>query len=406
MNEFFPNFKDLLMRAFGFHQNLVDGLMEKYKTELTMRRKYFNMLQDLRGNIRVFCRVRPLLPFEIKKGYSECITFPEEGALLIKDDKDQMLKFEFDQVYSSQTSQERVSEDTTEYVQSVMDGYNVSIFAYGQTGSGKTYTMNGPAENPGVNLRALKNLFKLAEDRKPMFEYEIKVSIFEIYNEEIRDLLQGIEKGKKKKKDEKAAKKEKVVHKIMHLPDGSVEVTALNWIYVETDQDVIELDSVAQSNRTAGVTDMNAHSSRSHMLLVVDVKGFNVPANIEYVGKLYLVDLAGSERVKKSGATGQALLEAQNINQSLSALGNCMQALQQKNKFVPYRDSTLTDIMTNALGGNAKTVMFINCCPTTEHAFETVSSLKFAERVGKVELGQAKQQKKKPAPAKAPETKT
>jgi len=245
---FFPNFKDLLMRAFGFHQNLVDGLMEKYKTELTMRRKYFNMLQDLRGNIRVFCRVRPLLPFEIKKGYSECITFPEEGALLIKDDKDQMLKFEFDQVYSSQTSQERVSEDTTEYVQSVMDGYNVSIFAYGQTGSGKTYTMNGPAENPGVNLRALKNLFKLAEDRKPMFEYEIKVSIFEIYNEEIRDLLQGIEKGKKKKKDEKAAKKEKVVHKIMHLPDGSVEVTALNWIYVETDQDVIELDSVAQSN--------------------------------------------------------------------------------------------------------------------------------------------------------------
>jgi len=381
-------------------------LMEKYKTELTMRRKYFNMLQDLRGNIRVFCRVRPLLPFEIKKGYSECITFPEEGALLIKDDKDQMLKFEFDQVYSSQTSQERVSEDTTEYVQSVMDGYNVSIFAYGQTGSGKTYTMNGPAENPGVNLRALKNLFKLAEDRKPMFEYEIKVSIFEIYNEEIRDLLQGIEKGKKKKKDEKAAKKEKVVHKIMHLPDGSVEVTALNWIYVETDQDVIELDSVAQSNRTAGVTDMNAHSSRSHMLLVVDVKGFNVPANIEYVGKLYLVDLAGSERVKKSGATGQALLEAQNINQSLSALGNCMQALQQKNKFVPYRDSTLTDIMTNALGGNAKTVMFINCCPTTEHAFETVSSLKFAERVGKVELGQAKQQKKKPAPAKAPETKT
>jgi len=392
-NEFFPNMKDLLTRAFGFHQNLVDGLMEKYKTELTMRRKYFNMLQDLRGNIRVFCRVRPLLPFEIKKGYGECITFPEEGSLMIKDDKDQNLKFEFDQVYIPATTQEKVSEDTCEYVQSVMDGYNVSIFAYGQTGSGKTFTMNGPPEDPGVNLRALKNLFKLAGDRKPMFEYDIKVSIFEIYNEEVRDLLSGIEKGSKKKKEEKPAKKEKVVHKIMHLPDGSVEVTNLNWITVETDQDVIELDNVAKANRTAGVTDMNAHSSRSHMLLVVDVRGFNVPANIEYIGKLYLVDLAGSERVKKSGATGQALLEAQNINQSLSALGNCMQALQQKNKFVPYRDSTLTDIMTNALGGNAKTIMFINCCPTAEHAFETVSSLKFAERVGKVELGQAKQQK-------------
>jgi len=390
-NEFFPNIKDTLTRAFGLQQKLVDGLMEKYKTELTLRRKYFNMLQDLRGNIRVFCRVRPLLPFEISKGYSECITFPTEGALLVKDDKDQQIKFEFDQVYTPQTSQEQVSIDTTEYVQSVMDGYNVSIFAYGQTGSGKTYTMNGPSENPGVNLRALKNLFKLAQDRKPMFEYEIQVTIFEIYNEEVRDLLTGVEKGKKKKKDEKPAKKEKVQHKIMHLPDGSVEVTNLNWIKVGTDQDVIELDDIAKSNRTAGVTDMNAHSSRSHMLLVVDVKGFNVPANIQYIGKLYLVDLAGSERVKKSGAVGQALLEAQNINQSLSALGNCMQALQQKNKFVPYRDSTLTDIMTNALGGNAKTVMFINCCPTAEHAFETVSSLKFAERVGKVELGQAKQ---------------
>jgi kinesin family protein C2/C3 len=137
-------------------------------------------------------------------------------------------------------------------------------------------------------------------------------------------------------------------------------------------------------------TDMNEHSSRSHMLSVVDVRGFNVPANIEYLGKLYLVDLAGSERVAKSGAQGQNLKEAQAINQSLSALGNVMQALQKQAKHIPYRDSTLTDLMANALGGNAKTVMFINLRPTSDDTSETISSLNFAQRVGKVELGQAK----------------
>jgi len=150
---------------------------------------------------------------------------------------------------------------------------------------------------------------------------------------------------------------------------------------------------------------MNQDSSRSHMLLVVDVHGMNIPANIEYSGKLYLVDLAGSERVKKSAAEGQTLKEAQSINKSLAALGDCMQALQQKSKFVPYRNSTLTDLMANALGGNAKTVMFINCRPTSNDTFETISSLKFAERVGKVELGAAKKNvsAKKPPPVKKEE---
>ena len=275
----------------------------------------------------------------------------------------------------------------------------MSIFAYGQTGSGKTYTMNGPPENPGVNLRALKSLFKIAEERSPQFQYKIKVSVFEIYNEKINDLIVGAEEllaaaksSKKKKKKKAPAKKDKKAggFKIRHLPDGSVEVMGLTKVAVETDADINELNRIAGKNRSASATDMNAHSSRSHMLLVVYVSGINIPANIKYFGKLYLVDLAGSERVKKSGATGQALKEAQNINKSLSALGDVMQALQKKDKFIPYRNSTLTDLMANALGGNAKTIMFINCCPASAHAFETVSSLKFAKRVGKVELGQAK----------------
>merc|ERR1712154_151285 len=202
-------------------------------------------------------------------------------------------------------------------------------------------------------------------------------------------------KKKKKKKDKKDKKKKgDTKFKIRHLPDGSVEVVGLTKVQVRSDEDIIKLNDIAKKNRSASATDMNAHSSRSHMLLVVYVSGINIPANIKYFGKLYLVDLAGSERVKKSGATGAAMKEAQNINKSLSALGDVMQALQRKDKFIPYRNSTLTDLMANALGGNAKTIMFINACPASAHAFETVSSLKFARRVGKVELGQAKQSKK------------
>merc|ERR1712037_768934 len=194
-----------------------------------MGRKYFNLVQDLRGNIRVFCRFRPLLPFELKKNYTECVKFPQEGSLKIVDDKGKTLGFEFDQVYTPKTDQAQVSEDATEYIQSVMDGYNVSIFAYGQTGSGKTYTMEGPRENPGVNLRALKYLFKIQEERTPQFQYNIKVSIFEIYNEKINDLIfdaeealanNGKKKKKKDKKDKKDKKKKNEKFKIRHLPDG------------------------------------------------------------------------------------------------------------------------------------------------------------------------------------------
>merc|ERR1719361_2850803 len=198
VSNFFGDFSPLLEKVFGFNQTLVNDLLHKYKRELSLRRKYFNMVQELRGNIRVFCRFRPLLPFELKKGYTENVKFPQEGAVNITDDKGNELPFEFDQVYTPKTTQERVTEDATEYIQSVMDGYNVSIFAYGQTGSGKTYTMNGPKENPGFNRRALAALFKMVDQREGMYDYNIMLSIFEIYNNEPRDLLDtNAAKGKK-----------------------------------------------------------------------------------------------------------------------------------------------------------------------------------------------------------------
>jgi len=382
MNDFFPNIQQILTKAFGFNQKLVSEVTDKYKREMSLRRKYFNQLQELRGNIRVFCRVRPLLPFELNKGYRSCMTFPEEGQLIVHQaDKksDDIIEhfFEFDQVYDPETSQEAACEDTSEYIQSVMDGYNVSIFAYGQTGSGKTYTMMGPAENPGVNRRALNELFKMVAQREGMYDYNIMLSIFEIYNNEPRDLLDMSKKSKDKKYSVKSGK------------DGSVFIDGLVEREVTNMQEVLDAMAVADVNRTSAKTHMNEHSSRSHMLLSVFVRGFNKPANIEYRGRLYLVDLAGSERVGKSGATGATLKEAQHINKSLSALGDVMSALQSKQKFIPFRNSKLTYLMQNSLGGHAKTIMFINICPTNEHCVETLSSLKFAKRVSKVELGKA-----------------
>merc|ERR1719229_1888177 len=387
MNEFFPNFQELLNKTLNFNAKLVKDTMEKYKRELSLRRKYFNIVQELRGNIRVFCRVRPLLGGELKSGKKTSLIFPVEEDFVIEVPSELATEgkftFEYDRVYKPKTSQEAVSEDTSEYVQSVMDGYNVSIFAYGQTGSGKTFTMDGPADNPGVNLRALEELFKIAEERKPMFEYTITMSVFEIYNDKVACLLHSPKERKN------------VTFKCRLNNDGSVYVENVREVEVKSKDEVVATLARAKKFRKTASTKMNDTSSRSHMILVVNVRGFNVPANIEYLGKLFLVDLAGSERVSKSGVKGARLKEATEINKSLTALGDVMQSLQKKQSFTPYRNSTLTYLMQNSLGGHAKTVMFINICPTKAHVGETLSSLRFAQRVAKVELGQAQKTIKK-----------
>jgi len=250
-------------------------------------------------------------------------------------------------------------------------------------GSGKTFTMDGPADNPGVNLRALEELFKIAEQRTPMFEYTITMSVYEIYNDKVACLLTPRKERKGK------------TFKLRLNQDGTVFVESAKEVEVKNKEEVVNTLAIAKSVRRTASTKMNDQSSRSHMILEINVRGFNVPANIEYLGKLFLVDLAGSERVLKSKVTGDRLKEATEINKSLTALGDVMQALQKKQKFIPYRNSTLTHLMQNALGGHAKTVMFINICPTASHMTETLSSLRFAQRVAKVELGKATKTYKK-----------
>jgi len=294
-------------------------------------------------------------------------------------------EYEFDRVYGPSAAQVDIFKDTKPLIQSVMDGYNVCIFAYGQTGSGKTFTMEGTEENRGVNFRALTELFRIKQHRSKDYVYKISVSMKEIYNEKIHDLLRDEQKSTKETKEEEELK-------IMN-GDRGMYVQGLTQETVQTEEEVLKLFKRGNSNRSIGRTNMNEHSSRSHSLLSVEVEGENLIAGIKYFGKLHLIDLAGSERLSKSLATGERLKEAQAINKSLSALGNVIEALQKKTNHVPYRNSKLTYLLSDSLGGHAKTLMFINVSPNSTDAEETNCSLTFATRVRKVELGQAVQSK-------------
>eukprot|EP00457_Paulinella_chromatophora_P000584 gb/GEZN01000584.1/.p1 GENE.gb/GEZN01000584.1/~~gb/GEZN01000584.1/.p1 ORF type:complete len:1265 (-),score=359.76 gb/GEZN01000584.1/:281-3889(-) len=369
------------------HAMLLEETLKKYKKELTERRKYFNLVQELRGNIRVCLRVRPILKSDLSRGATAAemgVTFPDTDAIAIKKTGWEKKEYEFDRVYPTTSTQDEVYKDTSFLVRSTMDGYNVCIIAYGQTGSGKTHTMTGTDEDPGVNSRALKDLFVLRKKRSADYVYEISVSMMEIYNEELRDLLAP------DKSDLKCQ---------IRLGKQGVFVENLVEREVNSEQEVYKIMEEGAANRTVGKTDMNAHSSRSHSIVTINVQGHNFTAGITYMGKLHLIDLAGSERVGKSGATGDRLKEAQAINKSLSALGNVLQKLQMKSSHVPFRDSKLTYLLQDSLGGNSKCMMFINLSPGATDIDESFCSIEFASKVRRVELGQAGQNKVR-APAK------
>jgi len=379
--------KSFLLNSINAQSQLLATTMKKYKKEMSERRKYFNLVQELKGNIRVFCRSRPVTAKDEAKGTKSCVNFPDEGTIVLKTEKRQN-DYEFDRVFGPTANNAEVFRDISALVTSCMDGYNVCIFAYGQTGSGKTWTMSGIPEDPGVNTRALHELFRLRDERSHDFRYKISVSFLEIYNETVKDLLEA----------DKGADKPLKIHK---GPNGMYIDNLAEW-EVTSPEDVHKAMDVGAKNRSVGVTNMNEHSSRSHSLLSVRVVGQNLTAGITYYGKLHLIDLAGSERISKSQATGQRLKEAQAINKSLSALGNVIEALQHKNAHVPYRDSKLTFLLQDSLGGHAKTLMFINVSPTEDDSEESFCSLNFASRVRKVELGGAARNVAGGAPGAAP----
>ncbi|XP_042056190.1 kinesin-like protein KIN-14I [Salvia splendens] len=360
------------------------SLASGYRKVLEENRKLYNQVQDLKGNIRVYCRVRPFIP-----GQSNGLNILDEvvdNSLTIqisgKHGKGKKT-FSFSKAFGPNSTQEEVFADTQPLIRSVLDGYNVCIFAYGQTGSGKTYTMTGPKEltkeSLGVNYRALSDLFEISEERKNTIAYSISVQMMEIYNEQVRDLL--VTDGGNKRLE------------ILNNSSNGISVPNANLVKVASTSDVIDLMNLGHKNRTVGSTSMNDRSSRSHSCLTVHMLGMDLTSGATLRGCMHLVDLAGSERCDKTDAVGDRLKEAQHINRSLSALGDVIAALAQKNGHAPYRNSKLTQLLQDSLGGQAKTLMFVHISPEYDALGETLSTLKFAERVSTVELGAAKSNK-------------
>jgi kinesin family protein C2/C3 len=356
-------------QALGQTQALLQEMTAKYRKEMAERRRLHNQLQDLRGNIRVMCRVRPRLCSELAQ--EECILASD--LCQVKVFNSQSLKesnFEFDRVFLPTDTQEVVYYEVSDLVTSVLDGFHVCILAYGQTGSGKTFTMEGDHSNLGINFRALKELFDIIEARGDC-QYALSISMLEVYNEQIRNLLDGTTRLD-----------------IREDTNGSPQLPGLELLPISSYKEVLKVMRQGSSNRSVGATLMNEASSRSHCVVTIYVSG-RLPDR-KVCSKLNLIDLAGSERIWKSEAEGQRMVEACNINQSLSALGKVLYNLAAKQPHIPYRDSKLTHLLKDSLAGDAKTLMIVTVSPAVVDFAESTSSLQFGCRVSCVEKGRAR----------------
>ncbi|KAL7466529.1 hypothetical protein ACHAXS_006834 [Conticribra weissflogii] len=404
-----------------------------------VRRRLHNRVMQLSGNIRVFVRVRPLIPIELEltspqnctstsvvrrpsssssascpssrgshcgsSGYFAAmfqpISYPDladvsaslgksngssenimkQAIEVVEPPKDRgglkqrnkAWRYYFDRVFDPSQTQEDVWTAAEPLIQSAVDGFPVCMFAYGQTGSGKTHTMIGDEENPGLVPRAVEKLFnaKRELEMNPGCHVSIKIELLEIYNEEVRDLL-----------DSRSG------------PDGQLIKLKLNCnetvgnIIVSADdkKEVSEILELAQKRRCVKATKSNSQSSRSHLLFTIHFEVDSDSESLNHKGCIRIVDLAGSERLEKSGSTGVLAKEAKYINSSLLALKGVISKLQAKEKHIPYRDSKLTYLLRDSLGGDSKTLAIVCCSPHVIHYHESSSSIKFAYDASKVEL--------------------
>lgn len=357
--------------------------LARYRQEMAERKRCYNMLQELRGNIRVICRVRPVLPVDP----ADCVfnpKFPDHTDAVVSLFEQRKgaersyvkeHKFEFDRVFSDASTHKEVFAEVEPVVTSVMDGFNACIFAYGQTGSGKTYTMEGTKPDGGLYRRTLASLFGLREARRGVWDYRISVGVVEVYNEAAFDLLNNDRRN--------------TPLEVRQMPNKKIAIDN-TVVEVGTAEDVLRVLEKGHRNRSVGQTDLNLHSSRSHCLLTVHVEGYSELARERVSGKLHLVDLAGSEKASKSNANGGHQVEANYINKSLSALGDVIRALGNKDKHTPYRNSHLTFVLSDSLGGDSKVMMIANVNPSSTHVPESLATLNFAAAARRVELGRAK----------------
>ena len=377
----------------------IKGLEADKEEHFKLRKVLHNRVQELKGNIRVFCRTRPLLPSEVKDNAEllklESPDLDHKKLFITTTENDatgasrpKVIDFEFDRVFTSNNSQAQCFEELSQLVQSAMDGYNVAIFAYGQTGSGKTYTMEGldewsehdaTFEQRGMIPRAIEQIFSTSQELAERgWKFEMTTAFIEIYNEQLLDLLDD---------DVKQTPKE---IQLVDKKTGDVQVAGLKHAAIKSKIQFYQLMRQARNNRHVAETKMNRESSRSHSICQIKIIGINENTNENVKSTLSLIDLAGSERLKDSGSTGVRQQEAISINSSLSALSNVIVSIHNRDNHVPYRDSKLTYLLMNSLGGQAKALMFVNFNPCQRFVAETVNSLRFATKVNGCTIGTAR----------------
>jgi len=369
-------------------------LEEQAEAHQRLERELRNTILELKGNIRVFARVRPSQPHEAEA--AKAFSFPEDDPeqqhiTILTEGKEGVdgrqtppkpFDFKFDKVFHEHHDQAAVFDEVSQLIQSVLDGYRVCIFAYGQTGSGKTYTMDGDGtkgEGRGIIPRAVQHIFGALEAQKE-WSFELSASFLEIYNETVRDLSQG-----------SSADAAAPLEIRLDGKSGDTIVPGLTETPVRTAEDLEQLMQQASKARAVAATKSNEHSSRSHSVFTLTVTGMHKASGERRRGLLNLVDLAGSERLRASHAQGQQLRETQAINKSLSSLGDVIFALASGAKHVPFRNSKLTHLLQGSLGGNCKTLMIVNLAPTSPA--ESLCSLRFGHKVNACDIGTARQRR-------------
>ena len=358
-------------------------------------KSYVEILKKGAYNILVCVRCRPLSPLECQLSTSETIRIMDNKMLVLMDpieyngpstvfkNRTREQTYAFDFAFDKYSTQITVFENSTKFlIDGVVNGYNATVFAYGATGAGKTYTMLGTDTNPGIMPLTLEDLFKKVNRYKDR-EYKLKFWYLEIYNENIRDLLKFIDKPNTNIIDDNE------YLDLREDPIKGIMVSNITEVNVNNSNDMLKILKRGNRNRTQEATGANETSSRSHAILQVSIEYKDKNSGIDYeikYSKLSLVDLAGSERASATQNRGIRLIEGANINRSLLTLGNCINALCDaaakgiKKPYVPYRDSKLTRLLKDSLGGNARTVMIANVSPSINTFDDTYNTLKYANR--------------------------
>ncbi|XP_063817255.1 kinesin-like protein KIF19 isoform X2 [Pseudophryne corroboree] len=331
--------------------------------------------------LTVALRIRPINETELVEGATIIAHKVDEQMVVLMDpmeDPDDILRanrsrektYMFDVAFDYTATQDTVYRLTTKgLIEGVISGYNATVFAYGPTGCGKTYTMLGTDREPGIYIRTLNDLFRAIEETSDDMEYEVLMSYLEIYNEMIRDLLNPALGYLDLREDSK----------------GVIQVAGITEVSTINAKEIMQLLMKGNKQRMQEPTAANKTSSRSHAILQVTVRQKNRIKNITQevrVGRLFMIDLAGSERASQTQNRGQRMKEGAHINRSLLALGNCINALSDRggNKYVNYRDSKLTRLLKDSLGGNSRTVMIAHISPASSAFEESRNTLAYADR--------------------------